>query len=428
MTSFFRRIASCSLILSSVAVALPTSAATPNAGQLIKLNCPANADVNDPCKAVYFVGGDSKRHAFPNDKTYFTWFADFSQIKTVTSASLASLPLGANVNYRPGIKLVKFTTVDKVYAVGVGGELRWITTEAAASSLYGATWNKQVDDISDAFFLDYRIGADIVSAADFNRTAETADALTPDANLPSTSKTISVTTDRGTFTADVIMLQKGRFKMVTDTANTADCSNGCAAKSLGEFVSSRMAAAGIHGTYFCPPEYADCASKTNTFLAPVYNSTAGAMINASSLVVHEGPILATATDGRTFFSHRTKDFGSSVANFQTKNGATLAAAISNYPSLVEHGQVVVETENRLLETNPGTKSLRGGIGINGHFFFLVIVHNANVSDLASVMKTLGATDALNLDGGGSSALWYNGSYVVGPGRPIPNAVLFVPTL
>lgn len=424
MLSFFRRAAACSLVLSSLSIALPVHAAAPSAGSLIKLSCPANADVNDPCKAVYYVGGDGKRHAFPNDKAYFTWFMDFSQVKTVTSAALAALPLGPNVTYRPGVRLVKFTTVDKVYAVGVGGDLRWITTEAAAQSLYGGTWNKQVDDISDAFFLDYRVGTDVVSATDFHRENETADALTPDANLPSTSKTISVTTNRGTFTTDVVMLQKSRFKMVTDTTNTTDCANGCSATSLGDFASTNQAFAAIHGTYFCPPEYPDCASKTNTFLAPVYNSNAATMVNASGLVVHEGPILAASTDGRTFFSHRTKDFGSSVADFQTKHGTTLSAAISNYPSLVENGQIVVETESRLLETNPGTKSLRGGIGINGHFFFLVVVHNANVSDLASVMKALGATDALNLDGGGSSALWYNGAYVVGPGRPLPNAVLF----
>ncbi|MBI4090347.1 MAG: phosphodiester glycosidase family protein, partial [Candidatus Kerfeldbacteria bacterium] len=31
--------------------------------------------------------------------------------------------------------------------------------------------------------------------------------------------------------------------------------------------------------------------------------------------------------------------------------------------------------------------------------------------------------AMNLDGGGSSALWYRGSYKVGPGRNVPNALV-----
>ncbi|MEO5927890.1 MAG: phosphodiester glycosidase family protein [Patescibacteria group bacterium] len=418
------RLFAASLLLLATGLPLATNAATSYTNQLIKLSCPAHADVNDPCKAVYYVGGDDKRHAFPNDKTYFTWFVDFAGVKTVSSSALASIPLGPNVSYRPGVRMVKFTTLDKVYAVGLGGELRWIATEAVAQGLYGTNWNTQIDDISDAFFSDYYLGADIVSATDFHKDSERLAATSPDANLPITSKTISVVTEHGTFTADVITLQKNKFTMVTDTANTSDCQNGCAAQALGTFAAENNAVAGIHGTYFCPPEYADCASKTNTFLSPVYNSAAGTMINSSSLVVHEGPILATATDGRSFFSHRTKDFGSSVASLETTNNATLAAAISNYPSLVENGQVIVDGEARLAETNPTVKSLRGGIGMNGSFFYLVIAHQATVSDLAWVIKALGATDALNLDGGGSSALWYNGTYVVGPGRPLPNAILF----
>jgi exopolysaccharide biosynthesis protein len=40
------------------------------------------------------------------------------------------------------------------------------------------------------------------------------------------------------------------------------------------------------------------------------------------------------------------------------------------------------------------------------------------------MKALGADTALNLDGGLSAALYYNGEMMVGPGRDIPNALLF----
>ena len=40
------------------------------------------------------------------------------------------------------------------------------------------------------------------------------------------------------------------------------------------------------------------------------------------------------------------------------------------------------------------------------------------------MKALGMDNALNLDSGGSTALW-SGGYKAGPGRNIPNAVLFV---
>jgi len=34
-------------------------------------------------------------------------------------------------------------------------------------------------------------------------------------------------------------------------------------------------------------------------------------------------------------------------------------------------------------------------------------------------------DALNLDGGGTSAMYAGGAYKVGPGRLLPNAVLLI---
>ena len=55
--------------------------------------------------------------------------------------------------------------------------------------------------------------------------------------------------------------------------------------------------------------------------------------------------------------------------------------------------------------------------------YLAIISNATVVDAAYAMKGLGALDALNLDGGGSSAMYINGSYVVGPGRSLPNAII-----
>src|SRR6185369_13345344 len=158
-----------------------------------------------------------------------------------------------------------------------------------------------------------------------------------------------------------------------------------------------------------------CAGKTNTFHGPVYNSAAHVMVNASDMAIHQGPMIVAGTDGRLAYFHRTNDF---------QNAFPVAAALANYPSLVENGAVVVESEARLAETNPTVKSVRGGIGFDEHFIYLVIAHNATVTDLAYIMQTVGAKNALNLDGGGSAALWYDGGYLVGPGRSLPNAIVF----
>ncbi|MFH1078528.1 MAG: Ig-like domain-containing protein [Patescibacteria group bacterium] len=155
----------------------------PTQGALIKLVCPAGALSDNPCKAVYYNGTDGKRHAFPNDKVYFTWYANFDAVTEVSASAMAALPLGKNVTYRPGTRMVKFASVPMVYAIAKGGELRWVKTEADAITLYGADWNKKIDDISEAFFANYRYGADITPSAPFNVQTEMNSATTIDQNL-----------------------------------------------------------------------------------------------------------------------------------------------------------------------------------------------------------------------------------------------------
>jgi len=151
--------------------------------ELVKLACPDGAAADHPCKAVYYSALDGKRHAFPNSKVYFTWYADFSTVKEISADAMAALPLGKQVTYRPGVKLVKFTSLNNVYAVARGGTLRWVKTEAVAVALYGADWNKKIDDISDAFYLDYVFGADINAASEYSPSGETAGATTIDQNF-----------------------------------------------------------------------------------------------------------------------------------------------------------------------------------------------------------------------------------------------------
>ncbi|MEW6610096.1 MAG: hypothetical protein AB1352_00490 [Patescibacteria group bacterium] len=134
---------------------LPASVEGAQDGDLIKM--PGNP-------AVYLLKG-GKRYVFPNDKAYFTWYNDFSGVVTVSQSELQSYPIGGNVTYKPGTRLVKITTDPKVYAVEPNGTLRWVTTEAIATSLYGSNWNKRIDDVPDPFFVNYTTGADVTTAA-----------------------------------------------------------------------------------------------------------------------------------------------------------------------------------------------------------------------------------------------------------------------
>jgi len=150
---------------------------------LVKLPCTGFPGVNDPCKAVYYVGADGKRHAFPNEKVYFTWYSDFNGVQLINSAQMASIPLGANVTYKPGVKMVKFTTDNKVYVVQKGGILRWVTTADLAAALYGSNWIHIIDDISDAFYTNYQFGTDVNSTADYSPSAAEASVTFPSDSL-----------------------------------------------------------------------------------------------------------------------------------------------------------------------------------------------------------------------------------------------------
>ena len=108
--------------------------------------------------AVYYCGADAKRYVFPNEKVFFSWYADFSKVQVVSPAVLSSLPIGGNVTYKPGTRLLKVESDPKTYLVSRKGVLRWIKTEQDASKLYGASWSKKVDDLPVSLFTDYSVG------------------------------------------------------------------------------------------------------------------------------------------------------------------------------------------------------------------------------------------------------------------------------
>ena len=119
--------------------------------------------------AVYYYSG-GRRYVFPNEKTFYTWYDDFSDLLTISPGLLAQIPIGGNVTYRPGKLLVKITTSPYVYAVERGGVLRWVRSEAAARSMYGDNWRYKVHDVPDEFFVNYRVDESrpIDSGTDFN--------------------------------------------------------------------------------------------------------------------------------------------------------------------------------------------------------------------------------------------------------------------
>jgi len=274
---------------------------------------------------------------------------------------------------------------------------------------------------SDAFALMTKLGLGITSL-NLAHIPIASESLEPSLNTVSAYRFFTLSTTEDSFPVHVVTLDRDAFEMVTDTAQDQDCDSDCAAGTLQGYVNEHKAFAGIHGTYFCPPDYSSCQNKINTFLPPVYKTDGGLMINEDQLVFFDRPLIVETTSKDLLYFHKAQEFGKSVKEFESKFNTQVQAAMGNWPSLVEEGVIVVNDEP--LESNFFLKGTRGGVGWNEEVFFLVIAQSASVPNLATIFSTLGADFAMNLDGGGTSALYYDDSYKVGPGRLLPNAIVF----
>ncbi|AGA57214.1 MAG: copper amine oxidase [Thermobacillus sp.] len=101
-------------------------------------------------------------------------------------------------------------------------------------------------------------------------------------------------------------------------------------------------------------------------------------------------------------------------------------AIQAGPRLVRDGKVTLDVEGeRFRDPKILTSSgARSALGITrDHKLMLVTVPAATIPQLAEIMRQAGAWQAMNLDGGASSGLYYNGKYVTTPGRLLSNVLI-----
>ena len=150
--------------------------------ELVKLPDDRNPATQDD-STVYYLGIDGRRHVFPNPSVYFSWYCDYSSVRIISGADLAKIPLGRNVEYRPGLRLVKFPSVATVYLVQTGGVLRPIPDEATAAQLIGSDWNRHVSDISVAFYSDYVIDGNSISPFDFQSLNQSPSTISGNLNF-----------------------------------------------------------------------------------------------------------------------------------------------------------------------------------------------------------------------------------------------------
>ena len=214
----------------------------------------------------------------------------------------------------------------------------------------------------------------------------------------------------GSYMVSLVAADLGSTRVIVDTASDSDCSNDCPVLPLATYVSRNGAFAGINGTYFCPSDYPSCAGKVNTFDLLVMNHKK-TYFNSENNVYSNNPAVIFG-DGYIRFVSAASQWGRDTS----PNGV-----LSNYPLLVNSGNVVFGGDD---DPKKGSRGGRSFVASKGNTVYIGVVHSATVAESARVLKTLGMENALNLDNGGSTALWSNG-YKVGPGRNLPNVILFV---
>lgn len=216
-------------------------------------------------------------------------------------------------------------------------------------------------------------------------------------------------TTRGDFIAQIVTLPISS-KMVTDTASDNDCPKDCPTFPLAEFVTKNGGVAGITGTFNCPADYEDCKDKKDSYDFSVYNTRLHKWINESNLSWNDRSMIYQDDSGY-HYQQDAKNFSGSVN-----------AGIVNFPGILNDGNITVNPAG--LPEKQRSKGTKTGVGYGKENVYLVVAYNADMEDFAQIFKSIGATHALNMDGGGGTALYHQGGYKAGPGRNLPNAIIF----
>ncbi len=167
---------------------------------------------------LYWYNNDGKRYVIVNQATYLSWFPQGSRkhfIRRVSNQVLANIPIGGNVTYKPGVKILKvqngasglcvarpkdrmpnipansfnkseqdgewfhiITGGDRLYVIAKGGIARECAPDVL-EQIYGKNWRDLVEELPDAFFTNYGIGDAVFSIKDYDPESEKNGATLP---------------------------------------------------------------------------------------------------------------------------------------------------------------------------------------------------------------------------------------------------------
>ena len=182
-------------------------------------------------------------------------------------------------------------------------------------------------------------------------------------------------------------------------------------EALASIAKRSNAAAAINGTFF------------DAYTSAAYKAPYGYIVSGGTLLKN------SPGDKRTVFAYDGNLLAELIPGSEFRdrfNTGSIQGALQAGPRLLVNGKVSL---NVLAEGFKDPKILTGGgsrsaLGITrDHKLILLTSGGATIPQLAQIMKQAGAYQAMNLDGGASSGLYYNGKYLTTPGRLISNALV-----
>jgi hypothetical protein len=113
------------------------------------------------------LGSDFKRHPFPDESVFRSWFPDGATVLTIADYQLQTYPLGSPVTYRPGVGIYQIDDQpDAIFAISPGPVLHGVVDRSLAAEVFGTNGTLKVGVISPADVDDYIPGSWAVSRSD----------------------------------------------------------------------------------------------------------------------------------------------------------------------------------------------------------------------------------------------------------------------
>ena len=198
-----------------------------------------------------------------------------------------------------------------------------------------------------------------------------------------------------------------------------------ATDSLGSIAQRYGAVAAINGSFF------DSYDSGPIKMPDMPLISHGKLMNYSNI----GTVLGFTSDGqwrmdtaedvvRMCGENRRRVRSGDDESFQFWSQVTEAVGCG--PRLVMNGAVKMNPYDEGFSSDHvlKTHAARSAVGITrDDRILLVATRRASLEDMAQIMIDLGCRQAMNLDGGASSGVWYRGRTVVQPGRELSNALV-----